>query len=391
MDPTTVVLLLALNLISVGLLLALIGRRMDLGRGTPDFAAGTLLFGAAYMLRLATGHQASHAYSLLPDAAMFTASAMFVSGLCEFGGLPAWRRRRLALGVLGFAALWCAGWWTLREVGRHAVLNLALATNYLLLSSVAGQAWRQARGDMRLSLTVLALVMGALGIATALRGVVVLTEGLWPLFNGTLANLYYGYSTFVSVVLGPNLLWMVFLRLNGQLQDLATHDPLTGLLNRHGLDQALRRHFAARPPAPLVLCLFDIDHFKRINDQHGHAAGDTVLRAVAQALSGQVRGMDFVARLGGEEFLVGCVGGEDAALALAERVREAVGRGQVDIGQAEPRLRCTLSAGVSPAFQRLAQWESALKLADQALYDAKAAGRNTVRAQGSGRLADPGA
>ena len=186
------------------------------------------------------------------------------------------------------------------------------------------------------------------------------------------------------MVLGPNLLWMVFVRLNDRLAQLATHDPLTGLLNRHGLDEALQRHFGLRPPQALVLCQLDIDHFKRINDSHGHAAGDAVLRGVADTLAAQVRAGDLVARLGGEELLVGLASTDPTqALALAERLRSTVARCAHPLKDSQV-LHCTVNIGVSGVLQQRAAWEAGLRDADAdadadaALYSAKQAGRNRV-------------
>ena len=284
----------------------------------------SLVFGLSYLLRLATGHQQTSLLSVLPDTLMACATLCFITGLRHFIGLtPLGSRRLLALtaayGVASTVAV--LGW---QDLGRHVVLNAMLALHYGLLSGLAAWGMRRVHGAMTLSLLLLSVVIGLLAVLTGLRVPMALAWGPPALFNGPVASAYYGYSTFTSVVLGPNLLWMVFLRLNVRLEQLATHDALTGLLNRHGLDEALQRHFAARPAAPLRLCQFDIDHFKRINDQHGHGAGDAVLRSVAAILQAEVRGADFVARLGGEEFVIGCAGGRDAALALAERVRERV-------------------------------------------------------------------
>ena len=378
MDPRTVIFVLALNLISVGALLALIGRRMDQSQGMRGFAGGSVAFGVGFLLRLATGHQQTSPLSLVPDAMMVLSTVLYVVGLRQFVGqaVPGWRTLGAAMGV--FALVWLVaaqGW---QDVGRHVVLNGTLAFNYGLLALMAVRGLRLVQGDMTLSLAVLAGVIGLLAGATATRVVLVLAQGLDPLFAGPFATAYYGYSTFVTVVLGPNLLWMVFLRLNGRLERLATHDPLTGLLNRHGLDQALQRHFARRPPVALVLCQVDVDHFKRVNDEHGHAAGDRVLRGVADTLAREVRGSDFVARLGGEEFLVGCEGDAAQALALAERLRRAVAARVHEQGGDLSPLRCTVSVGVSLPFTERDQWESALRDADAALYRAKAEGRDRV-------------
>jgi diguanylate cyclase (GGDEF)-like protein len=162
-------------------------------------------------------------------------------------------------------------------------------------------------------------------------------------------------------------------RQKAQLERLATVDALTGLRNRRWLDDAFARHIvrATRTSQPASLLMIDIDHFKRLNDEHGHAAGDGVLRRVAQAFASSLRPVDLLARYGGEEFAVLLPGLDlQAAFAVAERLRQAVGNERpttwppvtVSIGVA------SLRAGET--FARL------LTRADEALYRAKESGRN---------------
>jgi diguanylate cyclase (GGDEF)-like protein len=378
MDPTTVILILALNLLAIGGLLAMIGRRMDDAQGMRGFATGSMVFGLAYLLRLALGHQATSLASVLPDVAMFYATLCYATGLRQFSGQGPLGRRFISGCALAFGLLSLACTLVWQDVGRHAVLNGGLALNYGVLCVLAALAARRLGGTLQLPLLVLAVFIGLLAVLTSARFVVAMVWGVAPLFSGLPAQVYYAFSTIVSVVMGPNLLWMVFMRLNDRLSQLATHDPLTGLLNRNGLDEALQRHFGQRPPRALVLCQLDIDHFKQVNDVHGHAAGDAVLRGVARTLAAQVRGGDFVARLGGEEFLVGCSGADHAqAMALAERLRAAVASQHHLLGAGQD-LACTVSIGVSPVFHERGAWEAALRDADAALYQAKQAGRNRV-------------
>ena len=147
-------------------------------------------------------------------------------------------------------------------------------------------------------------------------------------------------------------------------------DALTGLLNR----KALRRRFAqvahdarmADEPVALVLC--DIDHFKAVNDEFGHARGDEVLREVAAAMRTGLRRLD-VYRIGGEEFLIVLPGIEPAAaIKIAQRVRSAVAR----------QTGVTVSVGVGVAPGREVSWERLYRDTDRALYEAKFAGRNRV-------------
>ncbi len=163
-------------------------------------------------------------------------------------------------------------------------------------------------------------------------------------------------------------------QLNEELARQARHDALTGLLNRRAGDEHLAREVARhrRHGQPLALALADIDHFKQVNDRHGHAAGDAVLRDVAAVLQRQCRSSDVVVRMGGEEFLV-LMPQTDAAgaRAAAEKLRAAV--------QAQAmQVPVTLSLGVAVDVQAYAQVEAALDVADQALYAAKRGGRNRV-------------
>ena len=378
MDYKTIVLALALNLIANGALLALIHVRMTDASGLRGFSLGAIVFGLAYLGRLGQDPLSDSLLSVLPDAAMIFATLCFATGLRRFNGRDPLGRRLIGGSVAAFALLSVIAIVQFGAEGRHLVLNLGLACTYGMLAWQASSAVSAATPAQRTPLRVLASIIALLALLCAGRGVLVLPMGVDALFAGPAAQVFYGYSIMTSVVLGPNLLWMVFLRLNEQLARLATHDPLTKLLNRNGLADALQRHFADSTPRPLVLMQIDIDHFKRINDEHGHAAGDAVLQGVAHALAAELRASDFVARLGGEEFLIGCDGlDRTQAAQLAERLRTAVGerRQRVPGGGT---LGCTISVGVAPPIQRHADWEDALRQADQALYAAKQAGRNRV-------------
>lgn len=165
------------------------------------------------------------------------------------------------------------------------------------------------------------------------------------------------------------------------IYESATRDGLTRIFNKKYFLDTLRKEFAycLRHRVALSLVMFDVDHFKRINDDHGHAAGDQVLAAVARALQGALRAGDFAARLGGEEFLVGCVDADAArAATLGERLRAAVAALQPTPPASGTSLHCTVSVGISRSITDAAQWDAALREADQALYAAKQGGRNRV-------------
>ena len=156
-------------------------------------------------------------------------------------------------------------------------------------------------------------------------------------------------------------------------------DHLTGLTNRRALFEACELELERwrRAPRPLSLVLIDADHFKRINDEHGHATGDAVLRHLAASMSCTFRAMDVVARLGGEEFVVllpGC--DERAALAVAQRLCERIAEHEV-VAEGVA-VRCTVSVGVAMMDSDVDSVEALIERADRAMYAAKAGGRNRV-------------
>ena len=165
-----------------------------------------------------------------------------------------------------------------------------------------------------------------------------------------------------------------------QIRQLATHDDLTGLLNRRAmLDRMqLEQRRSLRSGSPLLIAQLDIDHFKAVNDTHGHAAGDLVLQSFADTVRRNVRDTDVLARWGGEEFvLLLCDTPASDAVTLMERLRQAVQAMQVPVAQGGQPITVTVSIGLArhaPA-DPLA---GTLERADRALYAAKAGGRNRV-------------
>ncbi|WP_295641603.1 diguanylate cyclase [uncultured Methylibium sp.] len=164
-------------------------------------------------------------------------------------------------------------------------------------------------------------------------------------------------------------------RANTELQKLARKDALTGLFNRRAADDRLGEEMARhrRSLSGLSVMLVDIDHFKRVNDTHGHAAGDAVLRELAQRLSRRCRNTDFIARFGGEEFVVLLPDTPvEGALALAEKMRRAVADEPMPGGVG----LVTLSIGIASPAEYFVDAAAALAAADEALYTAKRSGRN---------------
>lgn len=168
--------------------------------------------------------------------------------------------------------------------------------------------------------------------------------------------------------------------LQEELQRLSTTDVLTQLPNRRAFMDAAEREFsrANRHNLPLALLMADIDHFKRINDVHGHPAGDTVLTAIADRIRVSLRKEDLPARLGGEEFAVLLPETEATrALALAERMRQAVNGTPIAIGDGIT-LPVTISIGVTTLRHGDDDFANLYSRADRSLYQAKQNGRNQV-------------
>jgi two-component system cell cycle response regulator len=167
---------------------------------------------------------------------------------------------------------------------------------------------------------------------------------------------------------------------NKLLEQLSTTDPLTGLRNRRYLTEVLAVEFlrAKRYNTPLAVVMADIDHFKLVNDRHGHATGDSVLEAVGGILKRRLRGSDHGGRYGGEEFLMVLANAdEDGAGIFAERLRQEVEETALHSDSGTP-LHVTLSLGVAAFHQGHQTPGDLVSQADEALYRAKQAGRNRV-------------
>lgn len=195
------------------------------------------------------------------------------------------------------------------------------------------------------------------------------------------ANELLVYASMLSAAVF-NLVYMflIVLRLMGRLTYMVDHDALTGLLNRRAIQSMLEREWARwrRMGQPFTVIALDLDHFKQINDRWGHPAGDEVLRQTAGRLQGQVREIDAVGRVGGEEFLVlmpGCTAGD--APAVARRLHLALRNAPVEV-DSRAQLQVTASLGVAVVDVGDATVDKLLARADLALYRAKHGGRDRV-------------
>lgn len=242
----------------------------------------------------------------------------------------------------------------------------------------------QGRRDRAISRRVLSGIFVFVMVFVLLRAVYLMLVGVPPRFNITDAGSWINVLTPMLVALLPVIGSTAFLllcseRIRRQWERAASTDYLTGLANRRTLADAGAERFAAsaRPDQFFGLALIDIDHFKAVNDNHGHDIGDVALKHVAALLEGACRGTELPARHGGEEFVVlfERIAPEHAHTA-GERLRQAVEAAPFMAG--ELSLSMTVSVGVAVRCAADADFDAVLRRADAALYRAKAAGRNRV-------------
>ena len=261
----------------------------------------------------------------------------------------------------------------------HALIA-PLGWLYLLGSLLMlGLAWRAIRNGVPLArsifITMLATILAV--FATDLYDMGLIQGGWWVNSGGTGMLIVWLGLMAVSLIRRTSDYRRQLedaARRQQQLQRAADTDVLTGLPNRAHLDAHL--HGGAGAGRAFTVLFIDIDHFKAINDTHGHAAGDAVLRAVAAELARSVRDVDYVARYGGEEFVVVAYGHPIEVTPLAERIRERIAALSIEWqGQVLP---VTVSIGVAPTSAPGEAMDRVLARADAAMYAAKRNGRNRV-------------
>ncbi len=188
-------------------------------------------------------------------------------------------------------------------------------------------------------------------------------------------------SAKIALMVGATVLASASARRGRALRRMSLRDGLTGLLNRHAFDQCLERvaHRAERSHGSMTIAMIDIDHFKRLNDGHGHATGDAVLRWVASWLLRCFRSTDVVARFGGEEFVVAFLDSDDEGLRpRLETLRRGIERTRLRHLESGSDIRVTVSMGTARFPVDGDSVAEVLACADERLYAAKRAGRNRI-------------
>ena len=381
MVATVILGMLCVHLLCFSAMFLLISTRLQ-GRkmGTNVFALGNLLLGMAYALQLWGGPADPSVVGFINHTMTLCAPVAYGLGAVRFFNRPVPVAQPL-LAVAGvYTATQVLVQWAFGPEARHALLAGTCTLLFLAMAVTLLYGMRTFAKDLLVEMVVFAVLIGGICLLNAAKLAMILFDGLQALdMDNTFQTVFYIYMSFLGTVLPPSMVWLVLRRLTEDLQALATQDPLTGLLNRRGLMSRLEAHFKSRRAGMAHLLIVDIDHFKQINDTHGHQAGDRALCRVAEVLQRWARKGDLICRLGGEEFLIVALDSDAAgALELAERFREAIGRTQVDETPTQPPIRCTATIGVSEGFSQAEALDTALHQADIALYRGKISGRDRV-------------
>ena len=375
-----VITVLGAFLVFVGGLFYLISRQLPSSQGLDALAAGGVMLGIAFALQLLFPSRELNPALLSNHTAAATAVVCFLAGLQRFLDMRSLRWTEiLALAmVYTILQLVVEGLWG--TTARYIMLSLSNFSVYLVVSGSLLWGSRDRARDVRLGLWTLALCAIGVGVLNASRAYLLWVHGMSAINMETgFQRMFYTVVAVAVVVMGPAVLWMVFQRLSGQLKVQATTDPLTGVLNRSGMAESLERALRVRRDSEATLLMLDLDHFKRINDTHGHLAGDATLRQLGKLLQENVRRSDFVARVGGEEFVIICADTDGpTAVALAERLRHMVAKHEWQRTATGIPMSCTVSIGVSQPFDRVDELDRALREADRAMYHSKQTGRNRV-------------
>lgn len=381
MVATVILGMLCVYLLCFSVMFLLISTRLS-GRtmGMEVFALGNLLLGIAYILQLSSGPSEWGLLSVVNHTLTLSAPVAYVLGALRFFGQSTALVQPLLGVALVYSLLQVLVQYGFGSEARHAMLAAVCTTLFMAMTLTLLYGVRTFARDLRIEMVVFALLIGGLGVLNAMKFMKIIELGLPALdMSSIFQKVFYIYMSFLATVLPPCVIWLVLCRLTDDLRALAAHDPLTRLLNRRGLMEALEQYFRSRTAVAAYLLIVDVDHFKGINDTYGHKVGDLILSRVAQVLKACARQGDLICRLGGEEFVVIALDTDKAgALQLAERIRDAIEQGEVLQSGLQQGIRCTVTVGVSDRFSSAQAFDERLQEADTALYWGKTHGRNRV-------------
>ncbi|GAA3753173.1 GGDEF domain-containing protein [Terriglobus aquaticus] len=339
-------------------------RRVKTDAGALWFAAGSTLGSMGLMLQayynslpLILSVMLSNALFLMEP--LFLTKAIAVATRQRFRGMPVMVALCVALmTVYSYLTYWRPDR-SMRVMFGTAVLGALLVFPAVLLLRCRDRATRPATRAMAVALLLVSFSLWRSSYVV-LRGVRLLNGANW---GGVL------FISFTALC----FLWMDMLRVSDGLEKKAMSDPLTGLLNRRAIEVFARRELARckRQGQSISVLMIDMNHFKAINDRHGHAAGDTALQCVAQAISTSLRDSDLASRIGGDEFLVLLPDASKVTThTVAARLRVAINDIRIPCSAGEP-LRVSATIGQAHSSEGDASLEDLMERSDQHMYEQK--------------------
>jgi diguanylate cyclase (GGDEF)-like protein len=393
MDSFTLVIVSALASTILAATMSLLYRASPRATCLLDWSAAGLFFLASNLLAL-LAMSISLPYALAPALAnVFYVAGhfMILAGVRRHLGLRPRLDWLMALmvAVLAVHAL---------PYTQSAVTHRLVMLTPIIAAINAAVVWlpaRHAAPETRSSYLPLMLIEAAFMLQLSLRALLLAIDDSTPLtllgsqIPQTIGSL--AVLTFLSLATMSCAL-IVIRQQELALRSASLTDSLTGWLNRRALLDVAEREFQRhrRNHAALHILTFDIDHFKSINDQHGHAVGDAALRHITTVSAPALRGYDTTFRIGGEEFAALITGGDQVnARIIGERLRELIEKSPLLIDG--HRIAMTVSVGIAACQAGDLHWDEALGRADQALYHAKRHGRNRLSVYGEDLLPQPSA
>lgn len=323
---------------------------------------------------VARGSISDLASVVLANALILSGFALFYCGLLRFFAIT--RKTNFLWLLIAFASALIT-YYTVVDNRVVPRIIIAEAAVFPLRALIAFVLFRQASG--RIVPMIFGALMGIYTLLGATRIPLTLLHGTSPNFmhRDLIQTSVLALNVLFVCIIGLCFLLMLSSELMDALETQSFEDTVSGALNRRGIEQklAIELGSAKRSRIAPSIALIDIDHFKAINDTHGHAAGDDALRQVAHLISSHLRDYDYLGRYGGDEFLLVLpLASCQDALKVVERIQQAIR----SLPSLTPKLSLTLSIGVTQAVP-FEPSEPILARADAALYEAKRAGRNCSR------------
>lgn len=378
-DIPTVLALMAINLLITSAVLLIVQRHYRTTvRGVAAWSGANLLAVSGLLCVLAGGHVPEFLSMPLGSALFPAAGVLYFKALKQFRGEPVSTRAGWLVVALTFIAL---TYWQLVDdwpLARLVVFSVSVSGFACACAWAALKRPPRHPGFAERFTGVLFLLQAVFNLARIPDYFIELESGL-ATSPTAFSKALLGLSEIGMALLSFGFVLMIADKLISELHHLASRDTLTGLLNRRAFIAAAEGEFvrSRRRARPLSLLMLDLDHFKAINDQYGHAAGDELLRTVAAAVTPCLRDYDIFARFGGEEFVVLLPDtSHEEAMSVAERLRSAV---ECNRAWFEGRaIACTLSVGMALLKSEHRDLDALIRDADLALYRAKSGGRNRV-------------